>query len=156
MKKLLLTCIVIFIAGSSCAKRSVNVQYGEDEYSLKTTSEFAYLNDANLKEAGFRLISDTVPPFPINDPNTTSFYPVSDSGRVVANPFYIHNFGKVEGSDTQHKALAWWRPIKGDAGVYRIRITASDGELSDSKEFTVTVLEANKPPAIFAKYERKK
>ena len=162
MKRLLLTCIVIFtiIFGSSCADRPANgnvlALYNGKEYSLKKHPDITTLGYNDLKEHGFRMVADdTVPPFPIDDPNTSSIYPTSDTGHTSTSPFYIHNYGRVEDTN-QHTALCWWRPVEGDAGIYNIKITASDGQLKDSQVVKITVLEGNKPPIIFAKYEKGK
>ncbi len=43
-----------------------------------------------------------------------------------------------------------WRPVTGQAGVYPLTITASDGKLSTTASFRLTVLAVNRPPVINA------
>lgn len=41
-----------------------------------------------------------------------------------------------------------WEPKVGDAGSYEVDVTATDGELTDTKTFKITVQSLNKPPVI--------
>ncbi len=41
-----------------------------------------------------------------------------------------------------------WETSYDDSGVYRIKVIASDGELEDSQEVKVTVINVNRPPVI--------
>jgi hypothetical protein len=41
-----------------------------------------------------------------------------------------------------------WETTYDDAGVYTVTVTASDGELDDSQDVEVTVVNVNRPPVI--------
>jgi hypothetical protein len=45
-------------------------------------------------------------------------------------------------------ATAKWQTTYDDSGVYSVKVTASDGELSDTQEVKVTVINVNRPPVI--------
>ncbi|MBI4015080.1 MAG: hypothetical protein HY365_03960 [Candidatus Aenigmarchaeota archaeon] len=42
----------------------------------------------------------------------------------------------------------FWQPTFEDAGIYQLSVTASDGELNASSQFNITVMNANRPPAL--------
>ena len=158
MKKLILTVVVVCIIAftlTSCAKKS-HVYYGEDQFSMKESPGVAEFQNLDLKAEGFAKVTGTaeVPPFPIDDPNTLSFYPVSSEGHVSTSPFYLHQLPQIKNDDGSgtRKAIAWWRP--NHAGIYKVQFKVTDtGGLSDTEDVTITVLQStNTPPILFAKY----
>jgi len=160
MKKLVLFLVVCCIPFtlSSCVKRTV-VSYGDEQFSMKESPSVAAFQNLDLKEEGFKKVSDTPedPPYPIDDPNTMSFYPVSETGHESTSPFYLHQLPMEysgEGGPSARTSVAWWRPGLQDAGIYHIQFKATDSKgISATQTVTITVLEAiNKPPILFAKY----
>lgn len=147
MKKLLLVYILFWgIINSSCSRKTTPIVYHEDQpYQIKDVINFAHLENNDLKASGFKLIGDnSQPPFSPDDPNVDSILPISDTGHISSSPFYIHT----------KQGICWWAPIRGDAGIYYIKFTASDGKLSDEEIVKITVLEStNKPPVLFVKFE---
>jgi len=158
MKKILLILMSIYAIFIiiSCTDRSI-IQYKDNNNNNNNNIkdyDLSSYNIENLRKSGFRMISQSSsPPFSIDDPNTTSFFPKSETGHISSSPFYLYNFKE----DNKDKAKAWWLPVNGDAGVYHVSfIVTNSGGLSDKEEVQITVLEGNDPPIIMAKFEIKK
>jgi len=142
MKFSTLICCLLLIVSLSCEETHTK------EHSFPATRIAAHT--ASPKVVPAAIFTSNSPPVDPNaldpsDPNVAAVTLTEQTtGRPTTSPLYIHTT----------RGIINWTPAKGDAGVYRVRITASDGELSDYEDITITVTESNDPPVIFAKIER--
>ena len=131
----------------SCAKKettatvyTIPTAFGTGQYSsLPELIPAALLTDQSPMPDPKEIIDPT-------DPNVTSVILTEQTtGRPATEPLLIHT----------KSGLVNWTPAIGDAGIYKVRLIVSDGELEDYEDITITVIESNKPPYIFAKIDRK-
>lgn len=145
MKKtwILLLATLMMMIVASCESRDNPSNTGK--YHLKTMPQSPMVTASIYKTLSNSDTDGEVELLDPDDPNVGSAWLTEiTTGRQASTPLYFHT----------KKGSIQWTPGIGDAGVYGVRVTVSDGQLTDSADFTITVNKINKPPYIFAKAER--
>lgn len=99
----------------------------------------------NMMSPVEKILLAALPPDWTNNPEVIVIYPISTMGHVSPSPFYFHT---KEGKGS-------WTPLNGDAGVYQVKFSATDGVNIQDEVVTITVNEVNYPPYIIAKFTKK-
>ena len=131
-------CVIfIMFLNSSCTKQM---------NSFKSVAKISNSFNGELK-----LFNREQPPFDINGPDVTSFYPVSEAGHVASLPFYLKQAKQEESGIVD--GIAWWQTAEGDEGTYHIVFKATDSKGATAEQ-TVTIKvipPPHNPPTLFVK-----